>query len=141
MKKLICLMGMTVLTISGCGMNAQSNCENECTCTVRRDVTIKYGGSIISVTPNIKEVKRGRNFRVRLKPESDEYKDKDVQIRAEDEREAWLTGNGNVKARGTDTFLICVPGQDPRVRVGAVFPYSVSVQDVGLLDPRVKVID
>jgi len=137
MKKLLSLMAMAALTISGCATGDYGDPKDVCIDTFPGHLNIFYDDSELRVEPATKKIKKGQNFEFVLKPGRD-FVGKDVKIEAEDARARWLNGEFNKEKNGKDTFLICVPAD---LEKGEEFKYSVIVQDVGMLDPRVKVID
>lgn len=107
-----------------------------------KSVTVKYGAEGIEVEPR-KNVKKKSVFIIKLKPTSNEYKDKVVTI---DGKSVIPGGAGVANPDWLDTsdtyntrkkFIYCTP--DVPDKTDQDYKYSVEVEDLGLIDPRVKV--
>ena len=107
-----------------------------------KSVTVKYGAEGITVEPK-KNVKRKSVFIIKLKPTSNDYKDKVVTI---DGKSVSPGGAGVASPDWLDTsdaydtrkkFIYCTPElTDERDQD---YTYSVEIEDLGLIDPRVIV--
>jgi hypothetical protein len=107
-----------------------------------KSVTIKYGASGITVVPQ-QNVKRRSVFIIKLKPTSNDYKDNVVTI---DGKSVTPGGAGVADPDWLDTddpyntrkkFVYCTP--DLTDKTSQDYTYSVEVEGVGLIDPRLEV--
>lgn len=119
-----------------------ANCEN---LGGAKSVTVTYGDGGITVVPH-KTVKRRSVFIIKLKPTSNSYKDRVVTI---DGKSVSPGGNGVADPNWLDTsdnyntrkkFAYCTPDTpDDETTRDQVYTYSVDVEGLGLIDPRVEV--
>jgi hypothetical protein len=129
------LAATIAIAISGCEtVQTPSPTPVACSTTQTTHIKIHYGNSEIKVTPKGLNVKRNRNFEIRLHPDAG-YEDKNVTVLGKTADSIWINGSGNVTG-GTDKIVICVP--DSTI-IDEKYYYHVIVQDVGQLDPHVKV--
>ena len=155
MKSLICLAAISMIMLGGCA-TASADGDDAVTATAcsqrpGHDFKITYGDSGIQVDPPVYRIKRNSHGNrenrivIALDPKVIGYGAVDVSARIvvvrgkEDDPAAnWILGIGN-HAAGLKTIIICVP-ERAFVGTGDVyFRYEVEVEDVGLIDPRVKV--
>ena len=107
-----------------------------------KSVTVKYGDGGITVVPK-KNVKRKSVFIIKLKPTSNDYKDNVVTIDGKSvtpggegvEHPDWLDTSDAYNTR--KKFVYCAP--DLPNETPQDYAYSVAVEDLGMIDPRVKV--
>jgi hypothetical protein len=136
------LMLLTTILVFGC---ATTDTPIECTGPDAPPVTIHYGDSELWVKPTRADVKRGGNFVFILNalenpvtdPPDVHYKDVKVTVKGKTKADAWIvetSGTWNPPASG-HKLRICVPPDQATVE----YEYTVTVVEVGYLDPRVKV--
>ncbi|MDH3276464.1 MAG: hypothetical protein OEM99_18190 [Gammaproteobacteria bacterium] len=141
MKKVFLGLGLALLSASCATPEAMSDgCEG---LGWSKTVTVEYGDGGITITPK-KNVKRKSLFIIKLKPKSDDYKDKVVTIvgkavtpgGAGVAGPGWLNTSDSYNTR--KKFIYCTP--DLTSETAQEYTYSVEVGD-GLLfvDPRVNV--
>ena len=110
------------------------------TSSVKKNVTINYGDGHLSVDVKEQKVKRTEYLAFKLKPDSSkgpgnlDYKTVIVTISGKDSAAQWIVASG--KAEEDDLLEVCVPTD---VAYG-IYEYVVQVNSVGLLDPRVDVV-
>lgn len=141
MKNLSSLL-LALFMFAGCatdGMPVRDN--NATTCENKGLVTrtnIQYGDSRLFVTP-LSHIRRGYEWTFNLVPQQSngdpaDYPDSEVIIKG-DASAPWLDLKGRNKENRTLT--ICVPANlDPE----SEFKFDVTVENVGYLDPRAKVL-
>lgn len=137
MKRIILLSGLSLLS-AACQTIEVDDCDQ---LGGPKSVTIEYGDS--GITVDTKQVKRKSAFIIRLKPKSDEYKDNVVTI---DGKSVTPGGAGVPSPDWLDTsddydtrkkFTYCTP--DVPENTTQDYKYSVEVEGLGMIDPRVEV--
>lgn len=138
MKKIF-LMAALPLLLGACATVDLAGCDK---LGGPKSVTIKYGDEGITVVPS-KKVQRRSLFIIKLKPTSDDYKDDKVII------DGITVAPGGAGVAGPDwldtdddydtrkKFVYCSPDlpNDTEQR----YKYSVKVEGLGEIDPRVDV--
>ena len=136
------LMVLTTMLMSGC---ATTDTPLECTGPDAPQVTIRYGDSQLSVNPTRAVVRRNGNFVFHLvpvnlpatDPPDVNYRDVKVTVKGKTSADAWIEErSGSWNSTAPDRKLrFCVPPTQATVE----YEYTVEVDTVGYLDPRVKV--
>jgi hypothetical protein len=139
MKKRLNLTAVAVLAIAtgGCtttdGFNFIFNCEGEQT----EHAVITYGASELKVMPPVLDVTRSKRFAIHLNPRPG-FVNKNVAVAGVGADAGWVVGMGNKGDESKNIIVICVPDN---TFIDQEYKYYVLVQDVGVLDPRVKVVE
>ena len=115
---------------------------NTCNSTGWTLTTILYGDSHIVVIP-VSEVVKGAEFRFILVPtkvstDSRDYSDVTVKVKGKRPQDAWFVEKEGKANLGDGTIRVCMDGTT--LDTGDEIFYIVEVEDVGILDPRAKVI-
>lgn len=128
--------------LAGCvaeGQFVNPNSSNNCQGKGSVDAKIAYGDAFIDVSPKV-NVKQDGEIVLKLFPEKKpgsgtDYENVEIELVGKTPADSWL--NKKVKATDTDKnrFSICVKKQQP-----GAYDYKVIVPGVGVLDPRVIVI-
>ena len=144
MKKIILMCALSLLT-AACApaLVAPEGCGSEL--SGARSVQVYYDEDGISVKAKVK-VKKKKLLVVKLRPSSD-FRDKKVTI---DGLSVTVDPPGGPAPASPDwmdtsdswndrkSFVLCVPNIPDEKRV-YVYKYSVHVEELGLLDPRIEV--
>jgi hypothetical protein len=93
---------------------------------------IKYGDAFVIVTP-IHGVARGKQWRIRLRPKQG-YDNAMVTIKGKDPDSSWI--DKTAVASIDSVVVICVPDD---LVLDNFYRYYVTVENIGTIDPRVKV--
>lgn len=138
MKKIF-LIAALPFVLGACVTTKLDGCEGH---GWPKSVTVKYGDGGITVVPK-KKVKRRSVFVIRLKPTSNDYKDNVVTINGKSvdpggigvPGPGWLDASDDYDTR--KDFVYCTPDlpNDTEQR----YKYSVKVDGLGEIDPRVDV--
>lgn len=94
---------------------------------------VTYGDSHLVVF-SLTDVAPGSEWLFQLLPK-DDFRNARVSIRAKSGGPAWLAAEGR-RSEGA-LLRICIPESAP---VGAAYDYLVEVENVGILDPHVRVV-
>lgn len=143
MKRLILIVPLALMLASCANM---SEFDEECPeHTGYKSITLYYDEDGISIKAK-KEVKKKSVFAIKLQPSPD-FRDKEVKtvgisVEPNDANapgKGWLNKTG--KRSISNRIVYCVPDLDPAVPAenSYVFKYSVEVEDLGILDPRIEV--
>ena len=106
MKKIIYICALAPL-LGACASAQVDNCNGWA-----KTATVDYGDGGISVTPK-KTVKKQKPFVIKLSPDSDDWKDKKVIVKANTKdpsicpNESWLNGDDSYNKR--NKFKYCAP--------------------------------
>ena len=140
MKRILFVSALSLLSVACApGITVPDGCAER---GGPKSVTVKYGAGGITVVPR-KNVKRTSVFIIKLKPTSNDYKDNIVTI---DGKSVSPGGAGVAHPDWLDTsdayntrkkFVYCTP--DLPNETSQDYTYSVAVDGVGMIDPRVKV--
>jgi len=95
---------------------------------------VKYGDSHLSAKA-VQNIKKKTKWRIKLQADKD-YADAIVTIIGKTADSKWINTWG--KASDSPEIFICVPDG---LSIGKEYYYSVSVQGVGFVDPRAKVVN
>ena len=139
MKKIIYICALAPL-LGACASAQVDNCNGWA-----KTATVDYGDGGISVTKK-KTVKKQKPFVIKLSPDSDDWKDKKVIVKANTKdpsicpNESWLNGDDSYNKR--NKFKYCAPLVPEDTT--CVYKYSVEVVDADgntllFVDPRVHV--
>lgn len=128
--------GAPVSSMAGGG----STVATTCTGSNGKDITIRYGDSRIEVTYKVKVNKIDEKIVLKLHPENNaasgvDYKTLPIRLEGKTPGAGWLD-LWIADSDPEDKKIICVDNQN----VG-VYTYSVTVPGVGVIDPRVEVVD
>jgi hypothetical protein len=134
MKALIALLATGSLFLAGC---ASQQFTQACAETQSKHITIKYGDSEIRAVPATRDVRKNKYFEIRLDPQAG-YEGKKVTVNGVGAGAGWIKGNGKKSDAGKEKIVICTPS-DPAE--GTEFKYTVTIENVGELDPHVRVIN
>ncbi len=119
---------MAILT--GC---AAGPTTEKCTKPGFTPITIHYKkDSEIRVTPPLATVYPGKALRFKMVGPVG----RTVKVSGKESTDAWIEGDGTGSSRGA-FFFVCV---DPAQATGD-YGYKIEVDQVGTLDPRVRVVD
>ena len=135
MKKV--LLMIATASLCACvqpGKFVQQDKPNKCDGKGKVDLVVKYGDSMIDVTPKI-EIGRSGEINVMLKAEKG-YENTPVAFEGKTPNDSWLNKTGMTQGDGKKQVLICV---DPNQAPGE-YEYNVIVDGVGSIDPRAIVI-
>ena len=135
MRVSIALLATGTLLLTGCAPMTQFT--QDCDETQSKHITIKYGDSEIRAVPANREVKKNKYFEIRLDPQSG-YEGKKVTVNGVGADAGWITGNGKKNQAGKEVIKICTP-EEPAHETK--FKYTVTVENVGELDPHVTVVN
>lgn len=136
------LIAITTLLAAGC-LSACSIVETKCTDdSPRKDVTITYGDSHLSVDSKEKGVDRDDYLVFKLKPDPGkgppprtvDFSKVDVSIAGKDAAARWVSAAGSDASSGGQ-LVVCVPTKQAL----GTYEYLIKVDKVGSLDPRVIV--
>ena len=138
---------LLAVSVAGCtpaGKLVNIDTPNECGAggTGFSRTPVMYGDSLLSVL-GYTEIGKGSEWRLMLKPrqgDDPKYVNARVTIKAAPGGPAWLEARGEFDPRkpAKENFLrICVPDSVER---NDEYKYEVEVENVGVLDPRAKVI-
>jgi hypothetical protein len=103
---------------------------------------VAYGDDGISMK-KISKVRVNTEFRIKLKPKPKEDWE-DVLVTAKgitaksDANADWIDGNGRANNLPNGWF---VAGCVPAVEKGTKYKFDLKVEDLGLLDPRIEVVE
>lgn len=139
MQKIL-LMVSAALVLTACNPPPPES-NNECSNQAgAQPVNIQYGDSQIKVVPPLYEVKKNKNLKFRLMadnvngPGGLDYATVNVTIKSKGPGNQWLDISGTEE--GTNPLIVCMPADQPLGEIS----YLVEVDQVGVLDPRVRVI-
>lgn len=112
--------------LAGCAQMAETPCKNE--------VTVDYREAFLHARPPVVDVCRGGTLTVILNPVGSE-RDKPAHTAPGPQNGTanWLSGRS---LKGEDIVLDI----DEKAQVGQEYKYSVTVDGIGTLDPRVRVM-
>ncbi len=140
MKRILFVSALSLLSVACApGITVPDGCAE---LGGRKSVTVKYGDGGITVVA-MRNVKRTSVFIIKLKPTSNDYKDNKVTI---DGKSVSPGGAGVAHPDWLDTsdayntrkkFIYCTPEVPKDTKQD--YKYSVEVDGVGMIDPRVKV--
>lgn len=138
MKRIIPVIGLSLLS-AACQTIELEDCDQ---LGGPKSVTITYGDEGITVVHR-KQVKRKSVFIIKLKPTSNDYKDNVVTIDGKSVTPGgvgvpspdWLDTSDDYDTR--KKFVYCTP--DIPAGPDQDYKYSVEVDGLGLIDPRVEV--
>ena len=127
--------------LSACASLMKGPTASVCTSSSpKKDVTITYGDSNLSVDAKEKKVHRDDYLVFKLKPDSTkgpdglDYKTVTVTVSGKNSASQWISASGSDDGSGGE-LIVCVPtGQ-----AYDTYEYLVQVNEVGTLDPRVIV--
>lgn len=130
--------------LAGCfdGKFTKDDVPNTCGTTGWTVTAIHYGDSRIVVIP-VSEVVKDAELRFVLWPASEktdskDYADVEVKVRGKPPHDVWFEEEDGKANVGDGTIRVCIDGTT-LVEGDEIF-YVVEVEDVGVLDPRAKVI-
>lgn len=113
----------SMAALSACAPMGQHDCKNP----RQIPINVKYGDSELRVVPHRAQADPGDALRFKL----DGDLGIKVTVAGKDDKAAWITGDGSNKF-----FFVCVPENQAR---DVDYEYKVTVQDVGTLDPVVRI--
>ena len=133
------LFAVLTIGLAGCvsdGMLIKRNTLNDCPGdnTGLSNTPIVYGDSRLSAQGTT-DIAKGSEWPIVLNPRGQGWDNATVTISPKPGNPAWITATGK---SGKDRFLkICVP---ETAVVGEVYEYIITVDGVGMLDPRARMI-
>lgn len=143
MLRLVTLLFVAGL-LAGCpdGRFIKKDLPNTCGTTGWTLTAIKYGDSHIVVIP-VSEVVKDSEFRFVLVPniedgDTSDYEGVTVKVRGKPPHDVWFEEAEGKANSGDGTIRVCMDGTT-LVADDEVF-YVVEIENVGILDPRAKVI-
>jgi len=95
---------------------------------------VKYGEAHLSAKA-VQNIRKNKKWRIKLQADND-YEDAIVTITGKTADANWIAASG--KASDSSELFICVPDG---LTTGNEYYYSVTVQGVGYIDPRAKVVN
>jgi hypothetical protein len=121
----ILAMGLVAL-LAGCAQMAGSECNDT--------VTVDYKEAFLHARPPVASVCRGGTLTVVFHPIGNE-KDKAVHTAPgpQNGNASWLSG----RSTKGDQIVLHI---DEKAQVGQIYKYSITVDGIGMLDPRVRVM-
>ena len=135
------LLLLTPLLLAAC---AAPQPMNVCSQPAGQPVNVKYGDSYITVTPPLQVLKKDKYLKFKLMgdnqpgPDGLDYGKVKVTIVAKDAtNKLWLNKSGTEDGAPNGILEACMPANQP---VNETFEYLVKIEEVGQLDPRVRVI-
>ena len=115
-----------VALLAGCAQMAERGCNDT--------VTVDYKEAFLHARPPVANVCRGGTLTVRFHPIG---KDRDKPAHTapgpQNGNARWLTGSS---PKG-DRIVLDI---DEKAQVGQIYKYSITVDGIGMLDPRVRVM-
>ena len=137
MKKAI-VPALLLAVTAGCATDGQllrRAKDNGCGSTGVSYTPVTYGDSHLVVF-SLTDVAPGSQWFIELAPMGDGLRNARVSVKAKSGGPAWLA----VEGRRSDgpRLSICVPDTAP---IGQEYDYLVEVENVGVLDPHVRVIE
>lgn len=149
-RTITALLGIVLL--SGCAKEGQfiaDNLPNSCSGTGHTFVFIDYGDGYLSAKAVIK-VKPGKELQYRLRPGSKsdlvKFRDSTVTITGKTapvppfpsppSDDGWLDASGSYTVDG-NKLTVCVPANP----VADNYYYTITVENVGKLDPRADIVE
>ncbi|MGI9264359.1 MAG: hypothetical protein ACR2QU_05490 [Gammaproteobacteria bacterium] len=136
MNRLTALILAAALILTGCAArDPGTGTEPDCSVKQSHHIKIDYDDSKIKIRPKVLNVKKKKKFEIRLDPDKG-FEDRLVTITPKTGSPAWLSGSGKV-SDNTDPIVICV--EDPAV-IDDEYHYTVTIEDLGVVDPRVRVV-
>ena len=147
MPQLITIIAFAGL-LTGCcttdGEFIKKNLPNTCGTTGWTLTAIYYGDSRIAVIP-VSEVVKDAEFRFILTPDGKNannraYSDMTVKVRGKPPHDGWFEEQEGKANEGDGTIRVCIDGPAAQLAAGSEIYYIVEVEEVGILDPRAKVI-
>ena len=127
-----CLAGMSLAFLAGCAstMNPSVSDDPEMTCG-DRTVTVYQATGFLAVYPEYIDVCRGQSITVRTVPGLATGNVRTAPGEKNPDDDSWLRNEGR-----DGTVIMVVPGN---AGLG-VYKYSITVDGVGTLDPRARVV-
>ena len=160
MRKIVPVLMFTILFV-GCVTDGGFNKKtlDDGTCIDKSGYTytgIAYGESKLMVIP-LSEIRRNTEWRFYLLPIDNlggatKYGESMVTIEGKSEKSSddWIDASGKFNARiaknGQSYIFVCVPetveieGEQVKIEDDLVFEFKVTVDSIGYLDPRARVI-
>lgn len=124
-KKMATAMAGALAVLAGCAGLGARGCGD-------REVTVNHKAAYLSARPEeVRNICRGDTLTVRLVPPVDAGAARAAPSR-ENPEAAWLSGSN----RERDSIVLVV---DPKAEKGKTYKYSIEIEGVGMLDPRVTV--
>jgi len=138
MRQLISALAI-LLFLSGCaaqggGLKVPKRVTEVCDSSGIAPSFVKYGESHLSAKA-VQNIRNKKKWRIKLQADND-YKDAIVTITGKTADANWIAASG--KASVSAELFICVPDG---LAIDSEYYYSVTVQGVGYIDPRAKVVN
>lgn len=138
MRQLLSALAI-LLFLSGCtaqsgGLKVPKRVTEVCDSSGIAPSWVKYGEAHLSVK-KVQNIKKKKKWRIKLQADSG-YEDAVVTITGKTADANWISASGMESV--SDELFICVPDG---LNVDDEFYYSVTVQGVGYIDPRAKVVN
>jgi hypothetical protein len=127
MSKQLTILAMAMMALlAGCAQMAGRECNDT--------VTVDYKEAFLHARPEVANVCRGGTLTVKFHPIG---KDRDKPARTAPGRQngnaTWLSGS---TTKG-DQIILDI---DEKAQVDRIYKYSITVDGIGMLDPRVRVM-
>lgn len=111
-------------------LSKATQCKNK----KNKDIVIRYGDSMIEVTPKVDANKKDNDrLLIELKPKTG-YESVVIEIRGKNQKSQWINMSIAADQANNRKFPFCIDD----IEVGT-YEYKVTVPDVGTIDPRVHI--